>query len=96
MVDNRKGLELNGINQLLVHADNMALLGDSEEVLTSDTHILLNSSKYIELEVKINKAKYMIASRERLNGNGHITTNEGDFEKVNEFKYLRVLITKNN
>ena len=33
MEDNREGLELNGINQLLVYADDVASLGNSEEVL---------------------------------------------------------------
>ena len=38
----------------------------------------------------------MITSRERLNGNPHLTSDEGDFEKVNEFKYLGTLIRENN
>mgnify|MGYP000400880490 CR=1 FL=1 len=41
MVDNREGLELNGVKQLLVYADDMVLLGDSEEVLISNMNILL-------------------------------------------------------
>ena len=41
MEDNRKGLELNDINELFVYADDVTLLGDSEEVLTSNTYILL-------------------------------------------------------
>ena len=28
----------------------------------------------------------MITNRETLNGNGHLTTGEGDFEKVSEIK----------
>ena len=38
----------------------------------------------------------MITTRQRLNGNGHLTTDNGDFEKVSEFKYLGVLSTENN
>mgnify|MGYP000403829145 CR=1 FL=1 len=38
----------------------------------------------------------MITNRERLNGNGHLTTYEVDFEKVSGFKYLGALITENN
>ena len=60
---------MNDINQLLVYADVLALLGNSEEVLTSNTHILLNSAKDIGLKVNIDKTKHMITSRERLNGN---------------------------
>ena len=40
--------------------------------------------------------KYMITSKKRLNGNCYFTTNERDFEKVSEFKYLGALITENN
>ena len=32
------------------------------------------------------KTKCMITSREILNGNGQLNTDEGDFEKVSEFK----------
>ena len=31
-----------------------------------------------------------------LDGNGHLTTDKGDFEKMSEFKYLEALITENN
>ena len=50
MVDNKKVLEFNDIKQLLV-----VILGDSKEVLTSNIQILLNSAKYIGLEVNIGK-----------------------------------------
>ena len=35
---------MNGFNQLLVYADDVALLEDSEEVLISNTDILLNTA----------------------------------------------------
>ena len=44
MEDNREELDLNGINQLLVYAYDVAILGDSEEILTLNTHILLDSA----------------------------------------------------
>ena len=64
--------------------------------LTSNTHILLSSAKDIGLEVNINKIKYTITSRENPNGNGHLTTDEGNFEKMSEFKYLGAWIIENN
>ena len=36
----------------------------------------------------------MITNRERLNGNSHLKTDEGDFEKVSEVKFLGALITE--
>ena len=44
MENNKEGLEINGINQLLVHAHDFALLGDNEEVLISNTDHLLSST----------------------------------------------------
>ena len=38
----------------------------------------------------------MIASREKLNENDHLITDEGDFEKMSKFKYLGVLVIENN
>ena len=35
----------------------------------------------IGFKVNINKIKYTITSRERLNGNGHLTTDEEDLRK---------------
>ena len=46
-------------------ADDVALLADSEEVLISNTDILLYSAKNIGLKVNTDKTKYMITSRER-------------------------------
>ena len=63
MKGNREGFALNGIKLLLVYADEMTLLGDSEEVLVSDTDILLNSAKDIDIEVYIEKPKYIITNR---------------------------------
>ena len=53
MEDNRERLELKGINQLLVYADGIYLLGDSEEILISNTDILLNSTKDLGLDVNM-------------------------------------------
>ena len=53
------------LTQLLMYADDVVLLGDSEEVLISNTDILLNITKDIRLEVNIDKTKYIITSRER-------------------------------
>ena len=43
------------LTQLLVYVDDVILLEDNEEVLTSNMDILLNSAKDIELEVNIDK-----------------------------------------
>ena len=41
------------------------LVGDSEEVLASNMHILLNRTKDIGSEVNIDKTKYMITGAQK-------------------------------
>ncbi|PSN39718.1 hypothetical protein C0J52_20676 [Blattella germanica] len=74
-LEDKEGVQLNGIHKLLVCADDMVLLGDNKE---------------IRLEINVNKAKYMFTRRNAsCNANGQLMTNEGNFKEVAEFKYLR-------
>ena len=49
-------------------------------------HIILNSTKDTGLEINIHKTNYIIISRERVNGNSHLTTDEGNFKKTCKFE----------
>ena len=76
-LEEKEGLQLNGINKLLVYADDVLLLGDNEEILRANTHTLLSNTKKLGLEFNINKTKYMVTDRYSIyNGNGQLMTNE--------------------
>ena len=81
----------------MVYADDIVLLGDSDEILKDNMHILRSNSRELGLEVNVNKTKYMVTRRNAsCNANGQLMTNEGNFEEVGEFKYLGALITNRN
>ncbi|KAJ4426320.1 hypothetical protein ANN_27134, partial [Periplaneta americana] len=53
--DNREGLELNGLHQLLVYTDDVNILGENPQMFRENTGILLEASKGIGLEVNPEK-----------------------------------------
>jgi hypothetical protein len=71
--ENQVGLKLNGTHQLLVFADVVDLLGDNIHVgiIKKTTETLIDTSKEIDLEVNIDKTKYMLLSRHQNVGQNH-------------------------
>ncbi|KAJ4445190.1 hypothetical protein ANN_06991 [Periplaneta americana] len=87
--DNTEGLELKGLLQLLVYADDVNMLGENPQTNRENAEILVEAIKAIGLEVNPEKTKYMIMSRDQnIVRNGIIKIGDLSFEEVEKFKYL--------
>jgi hypothetical protein len=60
--ENQVGLKFYGIHQLLAYADDVNLLGDSIDTIKKNTETLIDSSKEVDLEINVEKTKYMLVS----------------------------------
>jgi len=55
-------LKLNGINQLLIYADDVNIMGGSIHTIKENTGALITASKETGKEVSADKTKYMVMS----------------------------------
>jgi len=94
---NQDGLKLNSTHQLLVHADDVNILGGSIHTIKENADALIVPSKEIGLDVNADKTKYMVMSRDHNAGQSHsMKTDNISFENVEVFKYLGTTLTNRN
>jgi len=85
---NKDGLKLNGTHQLLVYVDYVNIFGGSLQTLKEHADAVVVANKETELEVKVDKSKYMVMSRDQSVGRSHnIEIDNNSLGRVEEFKF---------
>jgi hypothetical protein len=88
------GLKLNGIDQLLAHADDERILGDSIVTIKKNIETWMVDSKVACLEVNSRNTNSKLISPHQNEGQNHyIKISERTFESVAQFKHLGMTVT---
>ena len=77
------GWDINKIHQVLAYADDLNLIGDDIRRIERNADALLNACKDIDLEVNVEKNKYMAAGHHR-----DMMANERKSEKLSIFRFF--------
>jgi hypothetical protein len=76
---------------------NTYILGGSVPTMKKNAEASVTASKGTGLEVNADKTKYMVMSQDRNAGRSHaIKIEHSSFERVEEFKYLGTIVTRQN
>jgi hypothetical protein len=88
------GQKLNGSHQCLACADDVSLLRDNPDTKSKNTETLIDASKEVDIEINIEKTKYMLPSRHQIvDQNRDLKIGNRSFENVLQFTYLRMTVT---
>ncbi|KAF0753777.1 ribosome biogenesis protein TSR3 isoform X1 [Aphis craccivora] len=83
---------------ILAYADDIAILGDTEETVKQVCRKLIMMASKVSLEINDGKTEYMILSRQdrEYQQGQSMNVEEYVFKRVTHFKYLEHLITQDN
>jgi hypothetical protein len=82
---------------VMMEIDDVNILGGSVHTVKENAKALVVATKEIGLEVNADKSKYMVMSRDRNAGRGHIVKiDNSSIGRVEEFKYLGTMLTDQN
>jgi sorting nexin-29 len=94
---NQDGLKLNGTHQLLAYANDVNILGRSEQTVKEKAEALVVATKDIGLELNADKTKYMVMARDQNAGRSpSMKIHNSPIDRVEEFKYLGTTLTTQN
>jgi len=94
---NQDVMNLIGKYQLLVHATDDNTLGRNVHTIKKNTEALVVASKETGPEINVDKTEYMVISRDQIAGrNRRIKTDNGSFQRVEQFKHLGTTLTNQN
>jgi hypothetical protein len=80
---------LNRTHKILAYVDDGNLLGDNIDTINKNTQTLIGASKEVDLEVNVEKTKYMLVSQNQNAGqNREIKIRNRSFDNLSHFKYL--------
>lgn len=83
----------NGKINLLAYADDIVLLGQTEDDIKKLFRLLVEETRITGLKINSDKTKYMNISRTS-NNRGSLIIDDWEFQKVTEFKYLGSIINE--
>jgi hypothetical protein len=66
--EKQEWLKLNGTHQLLAYADDVNILGETTDTVQKNTEALLDADKEVNLEVNLEKTKYMLKTTSKMVG----------------------------
>jgi hypothetical protein len=89
------GLKLNGTHQLLGYADDVNALGDDMDTIKKNTETLIDASKEVGLEVKVEKT-LLVSRDQNADQNRDIKIANRSSEQVSQFKYFGMTVTNQN